>query len=161
MPIVRESDTGLYAGFEHVALGPLEFSDLDPKADGSAPDAITFSESGNPETLLQVQEEPDSGISLAPGLEGTYYSNDARSDVSILIEGDDLILSIRGDYSASRKFRIEKYTDSSLGIRNIDEPAAGCGMMIRERDENGNVTSFDINTIRSRHLSFNRNGAAR
>jgi len=158
MPILHEQEGGLAAGFEHIALGPLVFEDIGPDGDGKAPATIKFSESGYPETLHLLAEEPAPIADLGPALTGQYYSGDARADISIRFEDENLILAIRGDYSAPRKFQVEAYTEEAFGVRNLDDPSAGCAMTIRQRDESGKIQAFEINTVRSRHLRFERTG---
>ncbi|MDJ0656690.1 MAG: serine hydrolase domain-containing protein [Xanthomonadales bacterium] len=158
MPILRETPNGLTAGFEHIALGPLVFDNLEPDADGNPPEFISYSESGNTDTLRLLPEEPIPSAASGPSLTGNYFSADAGADISIKLEDEDLILTIRGDYSGTRKFRIEIYSDESVGIRNLDDPTAGCAMVVRNRDDSGRVLSFEIDTVRSRHLRFDRTG---
>ncbi len=158
MPILREQENGLAAGFEHIALGPLVFEDIGPDGDGNAPATISFSESGYPETLHLLPEEPTPIAEFDSALAGQYFSGDARADVSIRLEDEKLIFAIRGDYSGPRKFQVEAYTEEAFGVRNLDDPSAGCAMTIRQRDESGKILAFDINTVRSRHLRFERTG---
>lgn len=158
MPILRESKTGLWAGFEHVALGPLSLEDLAASAGGGAPDAITYNESGYAETLSLLPEEPLPIADISDELIGDYYSNDAGANVSIFLENDELRLSISGDYSGPRQFRIQAYSPTALRIHSLEDPTAGCGMTIQSM--NDQVTAFQIDGIRARHLRFTRTDAA-
>lgn len=159
MPILREQGSGLAAGFEHIALGPLVFEGIKADDDGNAPATISFSESGYSETLKLLPEKPASVEDLGPPLTGQYYSEDARADLAIDFEEEKLILTIRGDYSGPRKFQVVAFTDQAFSVRNLDDPSAGCAMTVRERNASGTVQALELNTVRSRHLRFVRVGA--
>ena len=154
LPVLKERDGGLYAGFEDVALGPLVFGDLGKPSDDVPPETISYSESGEVDTLRLLPETPSNTESLVAALLGKYRCDEFFAEVEIARDGEDLILSVQGDYSPRRRFRVEPRSEIACLLHSLDEPGAASALTIRKI--NDVVMRFDIDVIRARHLGFQR-----
>lgn len=154
LPVLKEKDGALHAGFEDVALGPLVFDDLGSPTDDAPPKTISYAESGEPDSMKLLPDTPPDAESLKEALLGNYRCDEFFAEVQIARDGDDVILSVRGDYSPARRFRIEPKSETACLLHSLDEPGAASALTVRTIDEV--VTRFDIDVIRARHIGFLR-----
>jgi CubicO group peptidase (beta-lactamase class C family) len=156
MPVLKVRGGRLVAGWEDVALGPLEFDtrELAPTPDGGAPDAITFWESGSSERLERVAEDPPKIEDLAPTLLGEFRCEDLAADATLFERGNDLIIRLKGP-SGSSESRLEAVTGRSLIAWSLEARGSGSSILIDE-PESGLVRAFTLETSRARHLRFER-----
>lgn len=152
MPLLRDEGERLRTGFEDAALGPLVLStaELAADADGQPPASIELSDAGNVERLFRLPATPPPTTTAGAALVGRWFSNDLGATAAIDFEGEDLILTLRGDYSGARRYRITAYSDIAFGIADAE---IGAVRLMLTRDDNG---GFRIDGIRARHLAFVR-----
>jgi CubicO group peptidase (beta-lactamase class C family) len=161
-PILRDEGHRLFAGFEHVAIGPLELDakDLAANGDGNAPDTITLVESGYPLVLHRVPATAPAIKDVGKALVGTYASNDLAATAVIEFEDDNLVMRLRGDYSAEQRILVDAYSTTAFGLRDPEAIGMGTGLTIEGDIRNGLAPAFRVDSLRARHVRFDRVSAA-
>ena len=154
LPILKMKGDSLHSGFEDIALGPFEFSNIKPIIEGEPPSTITFSESGNHETLELLTEPLIDLSDIGDSLVGDYYSHDGNAEAKISKEDGQILMTIRGDHSGANPFRVIPYSEVAMSAEAAS--ASGSGFTISVTDSNRCVNKFELNTIRVRHLEFVR-----
>jgi hypothetical protein len=156
LPLLVDRGDDLYVGFEHVALGPylIRKADLAPGAEGGPPEALLFSESGTVEKLKRLPSKQPDSVKTGRDLVGYYRSHDLAADADVLIEDGSLQLRLRGDYAAARTFKLEAFSKQALGFSGGS--AAGSRYALTVERKGGTVTGFRVDSIRARHLLFER-----
>jgi CubicO group peptidase (beta-lactamase class C family) len=154
-PVLRDEGEVLRVGFEHAALGPVSFNVRELTALPVAPETITYTDAGNEELLRKLPDKPPLPREVAAPLVGGYISHDLAATATIALEGEDLILRLRGDYSGERRFQVLPYSTEHFGLREV-EPPNSCLSLSVMTQSNGRVGTFQVNSLRARHLQFRR-----
>lgn len=154
MPLLRDEGEQLRTGFEDAALGPLVLNTagLAANAEGQPPEFFELSDAGNLERLVRLPAVPPSTPTAGAALVGHWFSNDLGASAEIAFEGEDLILSLRGEYSGARRYKVTAYSDIAFGVADAETGAIRL-MLTREDDGSG----FRLDGIRARKLAFSRN----
>lgn len=162
MPLLRDEGTQLRTGFEDAALGPLvlQTAGLAADANGRAPEFIELSDAGNIERLRKLPEVPPSTRDAGAPLVGRWYSSDLAATAVIEFDGDSLLFTLRGDYSAARRFRLTAYSGDAFGIADAETGAIRM-MLTRGDDDSAAACRFTIDGIRVRKLEFVREDGTR
>lgn len=154
MPLMRDRPDDLYCGFEHVALGPLVIpkQSLVPGTNGAAPETIIVIDAGREETLVRLPERPLEANDVSDGLLGDWVSNDANAEARFIVEDDQLVLYIRGDFSGWVRWVCTPFSECAFGLRGPGEVGPTMALSVdRQKDS---VSSFRLNGIRARNLRF-------
>lgn len=156
LPLLVDRGDDLYVGFEHVALGPytIRKADLAPGADGGPPETLPFSESGTVEALKRLPAVQPDSLKTGRPLVGHYRSHDLAAEAEVTLEGGTLQIRIRGDYSASRTFKMDAFSKEAFGFSGGS--AAGSRYAVTVERKGNRVTGFRVDSIRARHLRFQR-----
>lgn len=156
LPILR--DRGEVIGFrmEEAGLGPIEIrtADLAAGPDGSAPETLAISDTGNVEIFHRLPATPPSPVEAGKPLLGRYRCHDLNADAQIAFEGDQLVLRIFGSLSG-RAFAVQPYSNIAFGLTALDPMMPGFHAMTVEAP-GATVTSFRVSSGRARRLQFVR-----
>jgi hypothetical protein len=156
LPLFVERGDDLVVGFEHVALGPyvIRKADLAPTADGEPPETLLFGESGTFERLKRLPATQPDSVKSGRALVGRYRSHDLAAEAEVLVEDGSLQLRMRGNYAAARSFKLEAFSKLAFGFSG--GPAAGSRYALTVESKGSRITGFRIDSIRARHLRFER-----
>jgi hypothetical protein len=147
----------LQLGFENGAHSHLSLRvvDLAPQADGLAPATLEIRDAGRAEQLVRLPETPPPASAAGAALLGHWVCHDLAATAEIAVEGDALMLRLRGDYSALRSLRLTPFAD---GVFAVGEPEMPMLRLVLSRDDEGGAraTRFCLNGLRTRHLAFVR-----
>jgi D-aminopeptidase len=156
LPLLVDRGDDLYVGFEHVALGPyiMRKADIAPSADGGPPEALLFGESGTVERLKRLPATQPDCSKTGRALVGHYRSHDLAAEAEVVVEDGSLQLQMRGDYAAGRSFKLEAFSKQAFGFSG--GAAAGSRYALTVERKASRVTGFRIDSIRARHLLFQR-----
>ena len=157
MPLLRDEGEQLRTGFEDAALGPLVLrtADLAAGADGQAPASIELGDAGNTERLVRLPEVPPPTATAGRPLVGRWVSHDLGVTAVIGFEGEELVFTLRGEFSAARRFRITAYSEAAFGVTDTETGLIRL-MLTRDEDDPARAARFCIDGIRARHLAFVR-----
>lgn len=156
LPLLRERGDRVGAGFDHVALGPLEIVRTDlQRGAAEAPSALTWHDGGNAEQLQRVDGQPGQASARGGPLQGRYHAHDAAAEATVAFEDEQIVLTLRGDYSGPRRFRVDAYSADAFALADLGMPGNGYALTVRRR-EGGAVQRFELDTPRVRHLAFDR-----
>jgi len=110
---------------------------------------------GQRQTLERLTPTPPCLMDAAPGMAGRYLSRDAAAQAMIALEGDTLSLHIQGEYGAAR-YQLEPRADNLFVFIPHERNSMAFGAMRVVRGDNGQATSFRLDTWRTRQLLFTR-----
>lgn len=156
LPILWEQGELLRVGFEDAALGPLEFLKDELSGSGEPPRQLSYRESGRVETLTRVDDAKPVIAEVGKPLLGRYRSQDLNAEAEVLFEGDALVLRVRGDYSAVRRYTLKAWTDLAFEMQDPEQPAAGGMFAVTAENTLGATQRLWLNGVRARHVAFDR-----
>jgi CubicO group peptidase (beta-lactamase class C family) len=155
---MRAAPGALWLDFNRVATGPYRVA-IGPLAAGAtAPLTLAFDDAGTPQTLERLPAPPPlDGAGAA--LVGRYRAHDLAADVLIAFEGDALVARIAGQFGPS-VLALTAFSPDLFGWKFVGDLAPLGGTLRVERDERdgGAVSGLRLNTLRTRHLHFQRLG---
>jgi D-aminopeptidase len=155
LPVLWEDEKRLYAGWDDVALGPLEFQRDEIEGEGEPPATLTYRESGRVETLRRVDCAPADLPISGRAIVGRYRSHDLNAEADITLEGEDLWFAIRGDCSPARRLKLKAWSAEAYEIADPEHPAGALFALTAER-VGDTVPRFRIDGIRARKVAFER-----
>jgi hypothetical protein len=156
MPLLRERGERIGAGFDNVAMGPLEIARTElHRGPGEAPHVLHWHDGGNTEVLQRVDGTAERTVERGTPLVGRFHSHDLAADAELAFEGEQLVCTLRGDYSGPRRFRVDAYADDAFALADLGTPGNGYALTARARD-GGRVLRFELDSARVRHVAFDR-----
>ncbi|WP_186067665.1 serine hydrolase domain-containing protein [Burkholderia gladioli] len=153
MPLTDGGDA-LRIGFQEIAAGPLslpvaQLSDL-----REAPASLQFSDAGNTAIFERLPAEAPSPAQAGAALVGNYHAADLGAYAEIRFDGDVLNLYVHGAHAVS-VMQLEAFHLDVFGMKSPIAALSLHGIVNVERRE-GRVTGFVLDTLRTRHLQFDR-----
>ncbi|WP_186190085.1 serine hydrolase domain-containing protein [Burkholderia gladioli] len=153
MPLTDGGDA-LRIGFQEIAAGPLslpvaQLSDL-----REAPASLQFSDAGNTAIFERLPAEAPSLSQAGAALVGNYHAADLGAYAEIRFDGDVLNLYVHGAHAVS-VMQLEAFHLDVFGMKSPIAALSLHGIVNVERRE-GRVTGFVLDTLRTRHLQFDR-----
>jgi len=153
---LRDGGTTLDSPLEERALGPLSI-DIDALAEsGEPPASIPFSEGGETERFERLVDPPPSVDEAAATLAGRYVAPDLGARANIALDGEALELIISGSFGINRVTLRPLSADVFAWKSNEATPPLFGVLSVGRR--NGKVTGFRVDTLRTRHMRFDRAG---
>jgi len=151
---LRDDGDALRIGFQDIAAGPL----VVPVAqlEDGPPDVLTFIESGTSSRYVRLPQAAPALAEVGPALVGRYRSTDLDSDAEIRFDGELLNLHVFGAFATS-VMTLEPFTADVFGWSCADPNLPIRGVFNAER-EGDRVARFFLDTVRSRHIRFDRVG---
>ncbi|MEK6313781.1 MAG: serine hydrolase domain-containing protein [Burkholderia gladioli] len=153
MPLTDGGDA-LRVGFQEIAAGPLslpvaQLSDL-----REAPASLQFSDAGNTSIFERLPAEAPSLAQAGAALVGNYHAADLGAYAEIRFDGDVLNLYVHGAHAVS-VMQLEAFHLDVFGMKSPVAVLSLQGIVNVKRRE-GRVTGFVLDTLRTRHLQFDR-----
>lgn len=150
------TDTGaeLCIGFQELAIGPLSLPIAQLTDLQEAPATLAFSEAGNASTLQRLPAKAPSLAEAGAALVGRYRAADLGADAEIRFDGQALNLCVHGEHAVS-VMPLEAFGDDVFGLASSIAALSLRGVLNVERKD-GRVTGFFLDTMRTRHLQFER-----
>ncbi|WP_186205671.1 serine hydrolase domain-containing protein [Burkholderia gladioli] len=153
MPLTDGGDA-LRIGFQEIAAGPLslpvaQLSDL-----REAPASLQFSDAGNTAIFERLPAEAPSPAQAGAALVGNYHAADLGAYAEIRFDGDVLNLYVHGAHAVS-VMQLEAF---HLDVFGMKSPVAVLSLqgIVNVKRRDGRVTGFVLDTLRTRHLQFDR-----
>ncbi len=153
MPLTDDGDA-LRVGFQEIAAGPLslpvaQLSDL-----REAPASLQFSDAGNTSIFERLPAEAPSLAQAGAALVGNYHAADLGAYAEIRFDGDVLNLYVHGAHAVS-VMQLEAF---HLDVFGMKSPVAVLSLhgIVNVKRRDGRVTGFVLDTLRTRHLQFDR-----
>ncbi|WP_186132949.1 serine hydrolase domain-containing protein [Burkholderia gladioli] len=153
MPLTDGGDA-LRIGFQEIAAGPLslpvaQLSDL-----REAPASLQFSDAGNTSIFERLPAEAPSLAQAGAALVGNYHAADLGAYAEIRFDGDVLNLYVHGAHAVS-VMQLEAF---HLDVFGMKSPVAVLSLhgIVNVKRRDGRVTGFVLDTLRTRHLQFDR-----
>ena len=142
--------------FEDVVLGPFEMrvDDLRAGADGRAPKTITVNDCGRVRVCRRLPARAPATARAGQALVGRYRCDDLDADATIAFEGKELALRLQGSYGM-RHIVLEAVAEHCFRMTWRD-PLDPTTSALIPTVEQGVVTGFRCNSLRTRHLRFVR-----
>jgi D-aminopeptidase len=152
---LRDEGQVLSVGFQDLAVGPLVLPVAELAIDGQeAPATLTLSEGGNAETFERLPATPPALAEAGAALLGRYHAPDLDADARVFFSGSQLLLDVLGNHGRHTMV-LEAFSDDVFGLQigNAHPPMDGT---LRVERTAGRVSAFHINTLRTRHMRFER-----
>ncbi|MCO7597471.1 MULTISPECIES: serine hydrolase domain-containing protein [Pseudomonas] len=153
MPLTDDGDT-LRIGFQELAVGPLSLPVAQLADLQQAPASLEFSEGGHAEVFERLPAKAPSVAQVGAALVGDYHAPDLGADAQIRFDGDVLNLYVHGAHAVS-VMPLEAFSSEVFGLKSQVPALSLYGVLNIERQD-GRVTGFNLNTMRTRHLQFER-----
>lgn len=155
-PAIPMTDTGdaLRIGFQELAAGPLSLPVAQLANIHEAPASLQFSEAGKTSTFERIAAVTPSLAEAGATLVGRYHATDLGADAEIRFDGNALNLYVYGAHAVS-VLPLEAFSADVFGLVSSIAVLSLRGILNVERKD-GRVTGFFINTMRTRHLQFQR-----
>jgi CubicO group peptidase (beta-lactamase class C family) len=152
---MREAPGALCLDFNRIATGPYRVAMTPLEADADAPPTLAFEDAGTVSVLEWLPPSPPlerAGAALA----GRYRAHDLAADVVIAFDGDALLARIAGEFGPS-VLSLTAFSHDLFGWKFAGDLAPLGGTLRVERD-GAKVSALRLNTLRTRHLHFQRIG---
>lgn len=154
-PIALSEDAGaLRLDFNRSATGPYRIA-IAPLEGGVAPPTVSFEDAGSTTILARLPQ----ALPLLHGgraLVGRYRAHDLGADAVLAFEGETMVLRIAGEFGPS-VLHLTPLSDTLFAWKFGGELAPLGGTLCVER-RSDRVGGLRINTLRTRHLHFERIG---
>ncbi|VVE14128.1 serine hydrolase [Pandoraea horticolens] len=147
MPLRPERESTLVAS--SLGLSDITISGLDSASD----DRILISFGGQSIAHRRVNTDSNGGESFASAVLGSYWSDDANCRALIEFEGPRLVLRCSDAYGQANSALT--FIGDAVAIARQDLTMWSCALSFAANDE-GEITGFQINSPRTRHLRFVR-----
>jgi CubicO group peptidase (beta-lactamase class C family) len=152
---MREAPEALCLDFNRVATGPYRVAMAPLAADAEAPPTLAFEDAGTAQTLDRLPPPPPLA-QAGSALVGRYRAPDLAADVLIAFDGEALLARIAGQFGPS-VLTLTAYSRDLFGWKFVGDLAPLGGTLHVERNGT-DVTGLRLNTLRTRHLHFQRIG---
>lgn len=153
MPLTDAGDT-LRIGFQELAVGPLSLPVTQLADLQQAPASLEFSEGSHAEVFERLPAQAPSLAQVGAALVGDYHAADLGADALIRFDGEVLNLYVHGAHAVS-VMPLEAFSTDVLGLKSQVPALSLYGILNIERQD-GRVTGFTLDTMRTRHLQFER-----
>lgn len=155
IPLTDDGDE-LRIGFQELAVGPLslpvaQLADLHLHG---VPASLQFSDAGNASVFERIPIEASSPAQEAAALVGSYHAADLGADADIRLNGNVLNLHVHGTHGGS-VLLLDAISTDIIALKSPIKALSLHGIINVERKE-GRVTSFSLDTMRTRRLRFER-----
>ena len=86
---------------------------------------------------------------------GRWVCHDLAAAAQISVDGEAMVLRLRGDYGPERPLHLTPWAD---GVFGVSDPALPMLRLVLTRDDEGGprASRFCLDSLRSRHLAFVR-----
>jgi hypothetical protein len=145
---MREESGALVLDFNRTVTGPYRVAI-------AAPDTLQFEDAGTLQSLARLAAAPPLAHA-GRALVGRYRAADLGADATIDFDGEALLVRIAGQFGPS-VLNLKACSDGVFYWNYVGEYAALGGTLSVERDASA-VTALRLNTLRTRHLRFERIG---
>ena len=156
-PLLLRVEAGaLCLDFSRSVTGPYRVDCAPLTAEATAPASLRLSVSGEARELARLAPPPsvrDAGAALL----GHYSAPDLAADATIAFDGERLVLRIASPFGPNLLVLAPLSMD--LFKWNFTGELAALGGTLHVEREGGAVTSLRLNTLRTRHLLFQRIGS--
>ncbi len=149
----REEQGALSLAFSRTVTGPYRVRMEPLAADGIAPQTLELDEAGTLHRLEKLPATPPLAEAGKP-LVGRYRVPDLHAQAVIEFAGDALLVRIASEYGPN-VLVLKAYSADIFGWQYTGQLAALGGTLHVERS-GGRVTGLRVNTLRTRHLHFER-----
>lgn len=153
MPLTDGGDA-LCIGFQELAVGPLSLPSAHLADLQETPSSLQFSEAGSTSVFKRLPAEAPSLAEVGVALAGCYHAADLGADAEIRFDGEALNLHIHGAHAVA-VMPLEAFSADIFGLVSSIKALSLYGVINVERRE-GRVTGFFLDTMRTRHLQFER-----
>ncbi|MGY2373995.1 serine hydrolase domain-containing protein [Pseudomonas sp. SDO524_S393] len=155
-PAIPLTDTGdtLSIGFQALAAGPLIVPIAQLEGLDEAPESLQFSEAGHVSAFERLPFEVPALAHVGAALIGPYHCTDLDANADIRFDGETLNLVVHGALGDS-VLHLEAFGTDVFGLVSSIPALSLRGVLNVERNDD-RVTGFVIDTLRTRHLSFER-----
>lgn len=150
---VREEGGSLWLDFSRIVTGPYRVA-IAP--DAPAPDTLELHDAGTVHALVRLPAPP-AAQEAGAGLVGRYRAHDLDADAELAFAGDELQLRVAGAFGPN--LVVLKPLSADLFAWNFTGEMAALGGTLAVEREEGRVTGLRMNTLRTRHMHFQRNDA--
>jgi D-aminopeptidase len=161
MPL-RDEGEHLRLRFEDTATCDLRLrtAELAALVGGEPPATIELRDTGYIETLVRLPATAPAPEVAGATLLGHWICHDLQATAEIALEGDALVLWLRGDYSARRRLSLTPISDAVFGVADLGLPMPGHWVLTLDDVGGRHATRLSLNGPRTRHLSFERSANA-
>lgn len=150
-PLTRVGDH-LELQFSTSAMGPYRI--MLPGSGDQPVNRLAFYDCGETDTLVRLTDEPPEVVDMAARTTGSYYCADIDAPARIVFENDELTLVIDGHFGGNR-LRLEPLSlEICAATIYISTQPSVCTLHLEAKGDQ--VNSFELNTMRTRHLRFDR-----
>src|SRR5690606_24779367 len=153
MPLTDGGDV-LYIGFQELAVGPLSLPIAQLADLQEVPASLQFSEAGNASTFKRLPADAPSLAEAGAALVGRYHAADLGADAEVRFDGEALNLHVHGAHAVS-VMPLEAFSADVFGLAS-SIPTLRLHGVLNVEHKDGRVTGFVLDTMRTRHLQFER-----
>ena len=153
----REEPGQLCLDFSRIVTGPYRVAMQQLTAGDTVPASVQLEDGGALRTLERLPAMAPVLAQAGQALVGSYRVPDLDAQAQIMFDGDALLLRIASPFGPN-VLRLTAYSDNIFGWQFTGELAALGGTLNVERS-GGQVSGLRLNTLRTRHLHFERIGA--
>ncbi len=151
---LHDDGATLRLGVEDVAAGPFVIDTAELAEEGTPPASLNVAEGGRAEPFERLPETAPSAAEVGPAMAGCYQSPDLGADAHIEFDGEQLKLRIFGQYGINDATLIPLSAD--VYSLQLDDSLFPLKFLLSIEHSEDRVTGFRINTLRTRHLRFER-----
>ena len=154
---LRDAGDDLRLGFESGAHSHLSMrvADLAAQSDGQPSATLEIRDSGRAERLMRLPATPPAVTVAGAALLGRWVCHDLAATAQIAMDGEAMVLRLRGDYGPERPLHLTPLAD---GVFGVSDPTLPMLRLVLTRDDEGGprASRFCLDSLRSRHLAFVR-----
>jgi CubicO group peptidase (beta-lactamase class C family) len=153
---VREEKGQLCLDFSKIAVGPHSVVAERLAAGGAAPQTLQVTEAGTVHVLERLPEAAPPLAQAGRAIVGRYRvpDLDARAEARVEFEGDVLVVRIASEYGPNR-LTVKALSDDVFAWNFTGQLEKLGGIFHVERSQ-GRVKALRFNTLRTRHVRFER-----
>lgn len=152
----REEAGALCLDFSRIVAGGYRV-EVEPLApDATAPARLRVREAGTWRTLERLPAEPPAVDEIAAGVVGRYRAHDLDADADVVRDGETLTLRIRGAFGPNVVDVTPLSRDVLVWTFGGELAPLGGSLHVTRRDAQGRALELRLNTLRTRHMGFER-----
>ncbi len=151
----REDGEDLCLDFSRIVTGPYRLPMPGLGANDVPPQTLQLDVGGTPMLLQRLPAEPPALAQAGQALVGRYEVPDLGAQARIEFDGDALVVKVSGEFGPNR-LTVKALSNDVFSWNFSGQLAALGGTLNVERGEGGKVSGLRFNSLRTRHMHFQR-----
>lgn len=154
-PVIYEEENSIFVVFEEIGFGPLVWKKADLLSFQRNPGSgLTITIAGKVLQLECIPPVEQTSLKTVGQPTGIFFSKTLAATAEVEKTGENLVMRIKGDYSAKRLFVMKRISKNRFGI--VSKNGAERYSVEFDFDEYFNTSGFWIDTHRAHRIRFNR-----